>query len=124
MFLIRLSVLMKSWVKVMACGICGSDVHGLDGSTGRRIPPLIMGHEASGIIAGIGSDVRNWKNGDRVTFDSTVYRLDDWYSRKGMYNISDNREVLGVSPVVTDAMALLRNMLPYPCMCFTGYLRM
>ncbi len=37
-------------VKVMACGICGSDIHGLDGSTGRRIPPLIMGHEASGII--------------------------------------------------------------------------
>ncbi len=35
-------------IKVMACGICGSDVHGLDGSTGRRIPPLIMGHEASG----------------------------------------------------------------------------
>jgi L-iditol 2-dehydrogenase len=30
-------------VKVMACGICGSDVHGLDGSTGRRIPPMIMG---------------------------------------------------------------------------------
>jgi len=37
-------------VRVMACGICGSDVHGLDGSTGRRIPPIIMGHEASGVI--------------------------------------------------------------------------
>ena len=37
-------------VEVKACGICGSDVHGMDGSTGRRIPPLIMGHEASGII--------------------------------------------------------------------------
>jgi len=34
-------------VRVKACGICGSDVHGLDGSTGRRIPPLIMGHEAA-----------------------------------------------------------------------------
>jgi len=85
-------------VKVMACGICGSDVHGLDGSTGRRIPPLIMGHEASGIIAETGSEVTTWKTGERVTFDSTVYRLDDWYSRRGMYNISDNREVLGVSP--------------------------
>jgi L-iditol 2-dehydrogenase len=30
-------------VRVRACGICGSDVHGLDGSTGRRIPPLVMG---------------------------------------------------------------------------------
>jgi len=85
-------------VKVQACGICGSDVHGLDGSTGRRIPPLIMGHEASGIIIKTGQDVRNWKSGDRVTFDSTVYPLNDWYTLEGMYNLSDNREVLGVSP--------------------------
>jgi len=31
-------------VAVKACGICGSDVHGMDGSTGRRQPPIIMGH--------------------------------------------------------------------------------
>lgn len=85
-------------VKVMACGICGSDVHGLDGSTGRRIPPMIMGHEASGVIVKTGSGAESWKPGDRVTFDSTVYPLDDWYTLKGMYNLSDNREVLGVSP--------------------------
>jgi 2-desacetyl-2-hydroxyethyl bacteriochlorophyllide A dehydrogenase len=85
-------------VKVKACGICGSDVHGLDGSTGRRIPPMIMGHEASGIIVKTGKDVKNWKSGDRVTFDSTVYPLNDWYTLEGMYNLSDNREVLGVSP--------------------------
>ena len=30
-------------VRVRACGICGSDIHGYDGSTGRRIPPLVMG---------------------------------------------------------------------------------
>ena len=85
-------------VKVKACGICGSDVHGLDGSTGRRIPPLIMGHEASGIITETGSAVRKWKNGDRVTFDSTVYPLDDWYTLRGSYNLSNDREVIGVSP--------------------------
>jgi len=85
-------------VKVMACGICGSDVHGLDGSTGRRIPPMIMGHEASGIIAETGTSVTNWKKGDRVTFDSTVYPLNDWFTLQGNYNLSDNREVLGVSP--------------------------
>ena len=56
-------------VRVMACGICGSDVHGLDGSTGRRIPPVIMGHEASGIIKAAGKNVTGWKEGDRVTFD-------------------------------------------------------
>lgn len=85
-------------VKVMACGICGSDVHGLDGSTGRRIPPMIMGHEASGIIVKTGTGVTGWKPGDRVTFDSTVYPLNDWYTLEGHYNLSDNREVLGVSP--------------------------
>jgi threonine dehydrogenase-like Zn-dependent dehydrogenase len=85
-------------VRVRACGICGSDVHGFDGSTGRRIPPLIMGHEASGEIEEVGTGVKNWKKGDRVTFDSTVYPLDDWFSLEGKYNLSDNREVIGVSP--------------------------
>lgn len=85
-------------VKVKACGICGSDVHGLDGSTGRRIPPIIMGHEASGIIVKTGTEVSGWETGDRVTFDSTVYRLNDWFTLNGSYNLSDNREVLGVSP--------------------------
>jgi L-iditol 2-dehydrogenase len=84
-------------VRVQAVGICGSDVHGMDGSSGRRIPPMVMGHEASGIIAEVGSDVRDWAVGDRVTFDSTVYALDDWYSRRGQYNLSDGREVVGVS---------------------------
>jgi L-iditol 2-dehydrogenase len=85
-------------VRVKACGICGSDVHGLDGSTGRRVPPLVMGHEASGIIEAAGPGVTKWKKGDRVTFDSTVYHLDDWFTLEGRYNLSDNREVLGVSP--------------------------
>ncbi len=85
-------------IEVMACGICGSDVHGMDGSTGRRKPPLIMGHEASGMIIATGEKVTKWKAGDRVTFDSTVYPLNDWYTLKGRYNLSDNRQVLGVSP--------------------------
>ena len=84
-------------ISVQAVGICGSDVHGYDGSSGRRIPPLIMGHEASGVIDSAGPGVTGWKPGDRVTFDSTVYRLDDWYSRRGSYHLSDGREVLGVA---------------------------
>jgi len=84
-------------VKVHACGICGSDVHGMDGSSGRRIPPIIMGHEASGVISKTGKNVKSWRVGDRVTFDSTIYPLDDWFTKQGMYNLSDNRMVLGVS---------------------------
>jgi L-iditol 2-dehydrogenase len=84
-------------VKVKAIGICGSDVHGIDGSTGRRIPPMIMGHEASGIIEKTGNSVTGWVPGDRVTFDSTIYKTTDWYTQNGMYNLSDGRMVLGVS---------------------------
>ena len=57
-----------------------------------------MGHEASGVIIETGTEVKNWKAGDRVTFDSTVYPLNDWFTLKGHYNLSDNRQVLGVSP--------------------------
>ena len=84
-------------IKVEACGICGSDVHGMDGSTGRRQPPLIMGHEASGTIARLGEDVQNWKMGDRVTFDSTISCGECFYCKRGDINLCDNRRVLGVS---------------------------
>ena len=84
-------------VSVKACGICGSDVHGMDGSTGRRRPPVIMGHEASGIIASVGSAVKSWAPGDRVTFDSTVYCGHCSYCQRGDINLCDNRRVLGVS---------------------------
>ena len=84
-------------VQVRACGICGSDVHGMDGSTGRRQPPIIMGHEAAGVIADIGSGVMGWHKGERVTFDSTVYCGQCHFCRKGQINLCDNRRVLGVS---------------------------
>jgi len=84
-------------IQVEACGICGSDVHGLDGSTGRRIPPVIMGHEASGTIAEVGEGVTGWQRGDRVTFDSTIYCGRCYFCRRGAINLCDNRRVLGVS---------------------------
>ncbi len=84
-------------VAVKACGICGSDVHGMDGSTGRRRPPIIMGHEAAGVIARAGTGVRDWAAGDRVTFDSTIYCGHCPYCRRGLVNLCDNRRVLGVS---------------------------
>jgi len=84
-------------VQVAACGICGSDVHGYDGSTGRRIPPIVMGHEAAGIIAAVGSAVKGFAPGDRVTFDSTVYCGACDFCRRGEFNLCDNRQVVGVS---------------------------
>lgn len=84
-------------VQIRAVGICGSDVHGMDGSTGRRIPPITMGHEAAGVITQTGSAVTEWAIGDRVTFDSTVYCGTCWYCRRGEINLCDERKVLGVS---------------------------
>jgi L-iditol 2-dehydrogenase len=84
-------------VRIHACGICGSDVHGYDGSTGRRLPPVVMGHEAAGVVESVGSAVRNFHAGDRVTFDSTVYCGKCFYCLRGQINLCDNREVIGVS---------------------------
>ena len=84
-------------VQVAACGICGSDVHGFDGSSGRRIPPIVMGHEAAGIVAAVGPEVRSVAAGDRVTFDSTVYCAQCEFCLRGEVNLCENREVVGVS---------------------------
>src|SRR5271170_6892203 len=84
-------------VRVAACGICGSDVHGYDGSSGRRIPPLVMGHEASGTVAEVGPETALFSVGDRVTFDSTVYCGQCEYCLSGNLNLCDNRQVVGVS---------------------------
>lgn len=84
-------------IKVKACGICGSDIHGMDGSSGRRIPPIVMGHEASGVVERCGNEVSTWAPGDRLTFDSTIYCGECDYCKSGHVNLCENREVLGVS---------------------------
>jgi L-iditol 2-dehydrogenase len=86
-------------VRVRACGICGSDIHGWDGSTGRRRPPLIMGHEAAGEIAAVGTKVEGWRVGERVTFDSTISCGLCAPCQSGHINLCENRRVLGVAPV-------------------------
>jgi L-iditol 2-dehydrogenase len=84
-------------VRVAACGICGSDVHGYDGSSGRRIPPIVMGHEAAGTVVAVGADASAAEEGDRVTFDSTIYCGECEYCRRGEINLCQRRQVLGVS---------------------------
>src|ERR1700709_2087745 len=84
-------------VEGAACGICGSDVHGYDGSSGRRIPPIVMGHEAAGRVAALGAGVAGLAEGERVTFDSTIYCGECPYCARGEVNLCDHRQVMGVS---------------------------
>ena len=84
-------------VRIAACGICGSDVHGYTGSTGRRIPPLVMGHEAAGIIDAVGKNVSGELVGQRVALDSTVFCGECEFCNNGQENLCTHRQVLGVS---------------------------
>jgi len=84
-------------IRVRAAAICGSDVHGIDGSTGRRQPPVIMGHEAAGVVEACGPAVTSVSPGDRVTFDSTIWCGTCHFCRRGQVNLCDRRMVLGVS---------------------------
>lgn len=84
-------------IRVKACGICGSDTHGYAGKTGRRIPPIVMGHEAAGVVAAAGANAGRFRPGDRVSFDSTVWCNACAPCREGQVNRCVNRRVLGVS---------------------------
>ncbi len=84
-------------IRVAACGICGSDVHGYDGTSGRRIPPIVMGHEAAGTVAALGAGATNLAENDRVTFDSTISCGACPFCLRGEVNLCNRREVLGVS---------------------------
>lgn len=62
-------------IQVKACGVCGTDVHIYEGDKGAAevTPPTILGHEFSGVITEVGSEVEEYKAGDRVCVDPNCY---------------------------------------------------
>ncbi|MBV8141292.1 MAG: alcohol dehydrogenase catalytic domain-containing protein [Verrucomicrobia bacterium] len=88
-----------------AVGICGSDVHGFTGESGRRKPGMVMGHEAAGSVVSVGPKVASFQPGDRVaiypTFGCGVCR----HCLAGMEHICPNKRILGVNAGHWGAMA-------------------
>ncbi|EHN58393.1 MAG: zinc-dependent alcohol dehydrogenase family protein [Oenococcus sp.] len=80
-------------------GICGTDhalYNGLPGSA-AAVPPIVLGHENSGIVAEVGADVVDFKVGDRVTVDPNIYCGKCFYCRTGRPELCDNLSAIGVT---------------------------
>jgi|SRR5690554_2688345 len=82
-------------IKVKACGICGSDFEGYLGKTGRRIAPMVMGHEFAGEVVET-AESSDFKAGERVVVHPKFYCGECDYCRNGLTNICPSAEFLGV----------------------------
>jgi len=84
-------------ISVQSVGICGSDVHGFMGTTGRRKPPVVMGHEFSGVITAAGANVTDYQIGDRVIAQPLLVCGTCDNCKAGLWNICVNRSGLGMN---------------------------
>lgn len=88
-------------IKVMAVGICGSDVHYYDqGRIGDFVvnQPIVLGHESSGQIIAVGAAVKNFKVGDRVAIEPGVPCGKCEYCRTGRYNLCPKIKFMATPP--------------------------
>jgi L-iditol 2-dehydrogenase len=105
----------EALVSVQRVGICGSDVHGFMGTTGRRKPPIVMGHEFSGIISATGEAVTAYQTGQRVVVQPLLTCGACANCQAGLFNICLNRGGLGISinGAFAESVAVPQKML-YP----------
>jgi len=83
-------------LKVKACGICGSDVHGFLGLTGRRHEPMTMGHEFAGEIEEIGTKIARFNKGDGVIVQPINFCGKCDNCKQGLTNMCQNKKFFGV----------------------------
>jgi len=86
-------------IKIMRIGICGSDVHVYHGTHPYTGYPVVQGHEVSGQIVKVGSNVRNLKAGDMVTVQPQVYCGSCYPCTHGRYNICEELKVMGFQTI-------------------------
>jgi 2-desacetyl-2-hydroxyethyl bacteriochlorophyllide A dehydrogenase len=83
-------------LKVLATGICGSDVHGYLGVSGRRVPPMTMGHEFCGSVEKAGLNVKRYRKGDRVVVQPVIFCGTCSFCKQGLTNLCTKKRFLGV----------------------------
>lgn len=82
-------------VQVEVCSICGSDVRTFNYGNPRVKFPTIIGHEMSGIVADVGSAVKDFAVGDRLAIGADVPSMEDDWSKNGMANLADINYAIG-----------------------------
>jgi 2-desacetyl-2-hydroxyethyl bacteriochlorophyllide A dehydrogenase len=78
-------------VKVVACGVCGTDVHMLDGKFPMFSPPRVIGHEYVGSVSAVGTGVTKFKVGDRIAVEQGLTCGRCYYCRDGRENLCESR---------------------------------
>ncbi|MGI6030723.1 MAG: zinc-dependent alcohol dehydrogenase [Eubacteriales bacterium] len=86
-------------LRVKACGICGSDVHGYLGLTGRRLEPMMMGHEFAGEIMELGEGVTTAQVGDKVAVYPVEFCGECEMCRQGDVHLCLHKRAFGVLDV-------------------------
>ncbi len=84
-------------IAVDACGICGTDIHLIDGELPYLPYPIIPGHEFAGEVAAVGVDVTEFRPGDRVAVDPNLYCGECHYCAIGHGNLCERYQALGVT---------------------------
>jgi len=82
-------------VHIQRIGVCGSDIHVFHGKHPYTSYPVVQGHEVSGTIAELGSEVKDLSIGDKVVFMPQVTCGTCYPCMTGNYHICDNLKVLG-----------------------------
>ena len=111
-------------IKVESCGVCGTDVHIVEG-TSRSNRPVVLGHEYAGLVEEVGRNVTGVDLGRRVAIDPNISCRTCYYCRRGLVHLCSNLRALGVDidggmaeyciVPATQAYALPEGMSPEAC---------